>query len=384
MGGALCGVKIVELVGLGPAPFAAMMLADHGADVIRVHPLKPRADIPSINTPADILARGRPSIALDLKSDAGRALLLDLVAGADGLVEGFRPGVVERLGVGPAPCLARNPALVYGRMTGWGQDGPLADTAGHDINYIALSGVLAATGPAERPVLPLNLVGDFGGGGMVLAFGMLAGILSARGGGKGQVVDAAMTDGAALLSAMIHGFRAADAWQTAREANLLDGGAYFYGTYRCADDRFMAVGAVEPQFHALLLQGLGLDPADFDQRDQARWPEYRDRIAAAFASAPRAHWIAVFDGSDACVTPVLDWDEAIQAPHNQARGTFDTIGGVTQPAPAPRFSATPAPRPTPPRLPGADAGAALADWGIAPDRIAALYDAGVMAGWDRG
>lgn len=381
MTGALAGLRFVELAGLGPAPFAAMMLADHGAEVIRIHPLRPRRGIPSIDTAADVLARGRASIAVDLKSAAGKALVQDLVAGADGLIEGFRPGVTERLGLGPQDCLARNPRLAYGRMTGWGQDGPLADRAGHDLNYIALTGVLQATGPVDRPVPPLNLLGDFGGGGMVLAFGMLAAVLSAKATGRGQIVDAAMTDGAALLSTMIHGFRAAGAWKTARERNLLDGGAYFYGLYRCADGRFVAVGAIEPQFHALLLQGLGLDAAGFDQADELRWLDARKRIAAVFASQPRAHWQRVFEGTDACVTPVLDWDEAPDHAHNRARGTFIEVAGVVQPAPAPRFSQTPAAPPGPPHLPLAGAEACLARWSIAAERIADLQQRGVVQHW---
>ena len=298
MSGALDGLKVIELVGIGPAPFAAMMLADHGADVLRIHPIKPRAMVATMNTPADVLARNRPSIALDLKSDAGRAALLDLVAGADGLIEGFRPGVAERLGIGPEACLARNPALAYGRMTGWGQTGPLSDRAGHDINYIALTGVLNAIGPADRPVPPLNLVGDFGGGGLMLAFGMLAAILSARSTGQGQVIDAAMTDGASLLAAMIHGFRAGEAWGGARSENFLDGGAFYYGTYECSDGGFVAVGSIEPQFLALLLDGLGLDAADFHpQNDTQLWPQFRARLASVFATKPRDHWADLFADS---------------------------------------------------------------------------------------
>jgi alpha-methylacyl-CoA racemase len=372
---------VVELAGLGPGPFAAMMLADHGAQVLRLHGLRPRGGIASVDTAADVLARGRASVAVDLKHPEGRALALDLIAGADALIEGFRPGVAERLGLGPEAALARNPRLVYGRMTGWGQTGPLAARAGHDLNYVALSGCLAAIGPAERPVVPLNLVADFAGGGMMLAFGLLAALLHARATGQGQVVDAAMTDGAALVGAMIHGFRAAGDWRDAREANLLDGGAYFYGIYACADGGFMAVGPIEPQFHALLLQGLGLDPADFDQSDRARWPEARARLAAAFARQPRAHWEAVFQGTDACVTPVLDWDEAMAHPHNVARGAFVTVGGVAQPAPAPRLSATPAGVPVPPMLPVGPSAEALAGWGIPASRAEALEAQGVLGRW---
>ena len=363
MSGALDGLRVVELVGLGPAPFAAMMLADHGAEILRVHPPARRAGVASMNSTADVLARGRASVALDLKSEDGRATLLDLLAEADGLIEGFRPGVMERLGLGPGPCLARNPRLVYGRMTGWGQEGPLAARAGHDLNYISITGVLDAIGPAERPVVPLNLIGDFGGGGMLLAFGMLAGLISAARTGRGQVVDAAMSDGVALLSAMIHGFRAAGAWAGGRETNMLDGGAFYYGIYPCADGAFVAVGAIEPQFLAALLAGLGLEPTDFQpQDDRARWPEWRARIAARFRAHPREHWLRIFDGTDACVTPVLDWDAALAHPHNAARGTFIEIDGVAQPAPAPRFSETPAGRPTAPDLGNQNPQAILARW----------------------
>jgi alpha-methylacyl-CoA racemase len=383
MAGALDGLRVLEIVGVGPGPFAAMMLADHGAEVLRIHPPRSRAPLASLDGPTDVLARGRPSISLNLKEDAGREALLTLAAAADGLIEGFRPGVAERLGIGPDACLGRNPAMVYGRMTGWGQDGPLAQTAGHDINYIALTGVLSAIGPAERPVPPLNLLGDFGGGGLMLAFGMLAGILSARTTGRGQVVDAAMTDGSALLSAMIHGLRAGGEWPAGREANLLDGGAFFYGTYACADGGFVAVGAIEPQFFAALATGLGLDPAAFEPRDdRSPWPQFRQKIAAAFATRPRDHWAEVFAASDACVTPVLDWDEAQAHPHNRARGTFIESGGIAQPAPAPRFSATPADVPAPPSPP-ARQDDLLAAWGLSETDQDRLRQSGVLGGADR-
>ncbi len=380
MPGVLDGLRVVELAGLGPAPFAAMMLADHGAEVLRIHGPRPRRGIPSMDTAADVVARGRPGIALDLKHPDGRALALDLIAGADALIEGFRPGVAERLGLGPEVCLRRNPRLAYGRMTGWGQTGPLAERAGHDINYVALSGALAAIGPAERPVAPMNLVADFAGGGMMMAFGLLAAILNARTTGIGQVVDATMTDGAAVIAAMIHGFRAAGAWKTAREANLLDGGAYFYGIYACADGGFVAVGAIEPQFHAQLIAGLGLDPGAFDQTDRDQWPEARARLAAAFASRPRDAWARHFEGTDACVTPVLDWDEAPAHPHNVRREAFVTVAGVTQPAPAPRFARTAAPPPRPPMMPD-DPAAAIAGWNVPGDRIAELERVGVLGRW---
>ncbi|MCY1315142.1 Acetyl-CoA:oxalate CoA-transferase [compost metagenome] len=381
MTGVLTGLRVVELAGLGPAPFAAMMLADHGAEVLRVHPLKPRPGIPSIDTPADVLARGRRSVAVDLKRPEGRELVLDLVAGADALIEGFRPGVTERLGLGPETCLARNPRLAYGRMTGWGQDGPLSARAGHDLNYISLSGVLDAIGTAERPVVPINLVGDFGGGGMLMAFGLLAAVLNARTTGQGQVVDAAMSDGSALLSAMMHGFRAAGAWSNARESNLLDGGAYYYTTYCCADGRFVAVAAIEPQFHSALLQGLGLQTDEFDQADKTRWPEFRAHLARVFAGQPRDYWAALFAVSDACVTPILDWDEASEHPHNRARETFIKVAGINQPAPAPRFSATPASIPTPPVLPDGPVMETLATWGISSARVESLGANGVLGRW---
>ncbi len=378
-GGALAGLRIIEMVGIGPAPFAAMMLADHGAEVIRVHPLNARSDIPLMNTKFDVLARARRSLAIDLKTEAGVATLLDLVAGADGMLEGFRPGVMERLGLGPAACLARNPRLAYGRMTGWGQDGPLALTAGHDLNYVALTGTLHAMGPAgSPPPVPLNLVGDFGGGGMLLAFGMLAALLSVRSSGRGQVVDAAMTDGAALLSAMIWGFRAGGVWSDTREANLLDGGAWFYGTYVCADGRYIAIAPIEPKFNAALLQRLGLDPADWPQDDKALWPLLRARLAAHLTTRPRDDWAALFAGTDACVSPVLDWAEAPADPHNAARGTFIQVDGVTQPGPAPRFDATPAPIPAPPPKPGSHSAAILESWGIEPARIAFLKENGII------
>lgn len=381
MAGVLEGLRIVELAGLGPAPFAAMMLADHGGEVIRVHALRPRRGVRTVDTEADVLARGRRSIAVDLKRAEGRDLVLDLIGRADGVIEGFRPGVMERLGLGPDVCLQRNPRLAYGRMTGWGQTGALAARAGHDINYIALSGALSGIGPAERPMPPLNLLGDFGGGGMLLAFGMLAAVMQARTTGRGQVVDAAMVDGSALLSAMIYGFRAAGAWSDQREANLLDGGAYFYGTYRCADDRFVAVGAIEPQFHAQLLAGLELDPQSFNQGDEARWPDARRRIGEVFAAKTRDHWVSVFEGTDACVSPVLDWAEAPEHQHNRGREVFVKVGGIAQPAPAPRFSATPSPPPTLAGLPDAGSGELLAGWGIETERTSALLSAGVIGEW---
>lgn len=313
----------MEFTGIGPAPFCGMMLADMGAEVVRVARPGEKADR------FNVMHRGRSAVAIDLKSADGVEQALKLIDHADALIEGFRPGVMERLGLGPEVCAARNPRLVFGRMTGWGQSGPLAQTAGHDINYIALTGALHAIGRAtENPPPPLNLIGDFGGGGMMLAFGIVCGILEARQSGRGQVVDAAMTDGAALLMAMTYGMEAAGSWTNRREDNWLDGGSHFYDTYKCADGKWVAVGAIEPQFYALLLEKLGLQVAD------------AKALREVFLTKTRDEWCAIFEGSDACVAPVLDLDEAPKHPHNVARGTFIEIDGVMQPAPAPRFSRT--------------------------------------------
>ncbi len=332
MAGPLAGVVIVEFDAIGPVPFAAMMLGDMGAEIVRI--VRPgRAHSASADGPA--LGRGRRTVELDLKTEAGRDEALALVANADALLEGTRPGVMERLGLGPVDCHAVNPALVYGRMTGWGQTGPLAQEAGHDINYLALTGALHAIGPAERPIPPLNLVGDYGGGAMMLALGVVAGVLSARSDGPGRVVDAAMTDGAALLSSLFYTLSAAGQWINRREANLLDGAAPFYRCYACADGKHVAVGAIEPQFFAALLTGL--DVADWRavQHDRTRWPEMAAAFEAAFATRPRDAWADHFAGTDACVTPVLNLAEAPHHPHNVARQTF--VDGY--PAPAPRFAA---------------------------------------------
>ncbi|HEY7271735.1 MAG TPA: CaiB/BaiF CoA-transferase family protein [Actinoplanes sp.] len=341
--GPLAGVRVVELAGLAPGPFGCMVLADLGADVVRVD----RPASPSLDGP---IQRGRRVTVLDLKSPDGVAGLLRLVDHADVLVEGYRPGVAERLGFGPPVCLGRNPRLVYARMTGWGQDGPLAHRAGHDIDYLAVSGALEPLGRAgDRPHAPINLLGDFGGGGMLLAVGVLAALLERERSGAGQVVDAAMVDGSALLTAFLHGMLAAGAWTEPRGQNLLDGGAPFYDTYRTADGGFLAVGALEPRFYAALLTGLGLDRAvDLpDQYDRAGWPVLRRRFAERFAQRTRAEWTAVFAGVDACVAPVLGPAEAHRHPHNAARDTFVEVGGIRQPAPAPRFSRTPAATPLP-------------------------------------
>jgi alpha-methylacyl-CoA racemase len=339
MSGPLRGVRVVEFAGLGPGPFCGMLLADLGADVVRI-------DRPGSSGAAgtSLLDRGKRSIALDLKAPDDVAVVRALVARADVLLEGFRPGVMERLGLGPDELLAAHPALVYGRMTGWGQTGPLASTAGHDIGYIALSGALGASGrPDERPAPPMNLLGDFGGGGVFLALGVVAALLHARTAGEGQVVDAAIVDGTALLTTMIHGLLADGSWQDERGVNLLDTGAPFYDVYRCADGEFLAVGALEPKFYAALLTGLGLadDPALPDRADPAHWPALRERFTEVVATRTRAEWWAVFEGTDACVAPVWSLREAVDDRHNTERGVFVEVDGIAQPAVAPRFSATP-------------------------------------------
>ncbi|WP_199576868.1 CaiB/BaiF CoA transferase family protein [Bordetella bronchiseptica] len=380
MAPALQGLRIIEMVGLGPAPFAAMMLADHGADVVRVHAAHRKGGFPLLDSRFDVLARGRRSLALDLRAPGASELLLELVGAADGLIEGFRPGVMERMGLAPEDCLRRQPRLVYGRMTGWGQHGPLARQAGHDLNYLGLTGALHAIGAADRPPpVPLNYVADFGGGGMLLAFGMLAALLAVRGGAPGQVVDAAMVDGASLLASMFWGFRAGGGWSDRREGNLLDGGAYFYATYACADGRFLAVACVERRFHDLLVERLRLDPAVYTHdRDPARWPALRARLAALFATQPRDHWAALFEDSDACVTPILDWREAAHHGHAAARGAYVDVEGVTQPAPAPRLSATPAREPAAAPAVGAHSVEVLREWGMAPERVASALDSGLI------
>lgn len=380
MPGPLQGLRIIEMVGLGPAPFAAMMLADMGAEVIRVHQKGQRPEIPLMNTRYDVLARGRRSIALDLKAEGAVDIALDLISSADGLIEGFRPGVMERLGLGPDVCLQRNPRLAFGRMSGWGHSGPLASTAGHDLNYIALTGALHAMGPAdEPPPVPLNLVGDFGGGGMLMAFGMVTAILHAKMTGLGQVVDAAMTDGASLLAGMFWGFRAGGFWSDDRQANLLDGGAYFYATYTCADGKALAVAAIEEKFHAILLDRLGLDPAEFTHvKNPSAWPALRARLADLFRQRPRDHWADLFEGSDACVSPVLDWEEAARHEQMQARSAFVTVDGVLQPSPAPRFSHTPTAAPDGVARPGAHSMDILREWGISEERITAAAAAGTI------
>ena len=363
MSGPLAGLRVIELAGIGPGPHAAMTLGDLGADVVRVE--RPVPGFDATGGRPDHLLRNRRSVAADLKTDEGRDLVLRLVAKADVLLEGLRPGVAERLGVGPEQCHAVNPGLVYGRMTGWGQDGPLAQRAGHDINYISITGALHAIGRADqRPPVPLNLVGDFGGGAMFLVTGVLAALWERQRSGRGQVVDAAMVDGTSILVQMMWALRGAGVWTDQREHNLLDGAAPFYDTYVCADGRWIAVGALEGRFYQAFLTGLGLADADLPaQLDPSGWPVLRARFTEVIAGRTRDEWVAVFDGTDACVTPVLSFEEAPAHPHMAERETIVSIDGVPQAAPAPRFSRTPSAKPTPPRAPGADTGAVLADWG---------------------
>ena len=370
--GPLHGLKVIELAGIGPGPYAAMLLADMGADVVRVE--RPGPPASSVPPDKDVLRRNRRSIIVDLQHPDGVSMVLSMAARADVLLEGFRPGVTERLGLGPDDCWAVNPRLVYGRMTGWGQSGPLAPTAGHDIDYIAVTGALAAIGRAgEGPVPPVNLVGDFGGGSTFLVIGVLAALWEAARSGQGQVVDAAIVDGASSLTALLHGLMAAGQWTDQRGLNFLDTGAPWYDTYQTADGEWMAVGALELKFYAEFTRLLGLsdDVAAF-RNDSSMWPQLREAIAQAFSSRTRADWTAVFEATDACVAPVLSLTEAARHPHLAARDTFIDVGGVTQPAPAPRFSRTVAPTPTPPPAVGADTVDVLRDWGIADvDRLIA-------------
>jgi alpha-methylacyl-CoA racemase len=362
MAGPLQGLRIVELAGIGPGPHAAMILGDLGADIVRVDRPGKRGGVPPGNR--DSMLRNRRSVTADLKSDEGRDLLLRLIAKADVLIEGYRPGVTERLGLGPQDCAKVNERLIYARMTGWGQTGPRALQAGHDINYISLNGLLHAVGRKdERPLPPLNLAGDFGGGSMFLIVGILAALWERQNSGKGQVVDAAMIDGSSVLMQMMWGFRAMGMWSDERGTNMLDTGAPYYDTYTCSDGRYVAVGAIEPQFYALLLQGLGLDPAELpDQNDASRWGELRVAFTEAFAAQDRDHWAKVFDGTDACVTPVLSFAEVETEPHITERDTFFRDGDNLEPAPAPRFSRSIPPTPRPPGEPGADTEAVLRDW----------------------
>ncbi|MEM9465021.1 MAG: CaiB/BaiF CoA-transferase family protein [Actinomycetota bacterium] len=379
--GPLAGVRIIELAGIGPGPFCAMMLADMGADVIRVERSGAvRGGDPDV-PPADVMLRGRRSIGVDMKSPDGLEAVMKLVESADGLIEGFRPGVTERLGIGPEDCAARNPRLVYGRMTGWGQDGPYAQAAGHDINYIALAGALESMGRrGEAPVPPLNLVGDFGGGGMYLAFGMVCAILEARESGRGQVVDTAMVDGAASLMTFFHGFRAMGIWADERGTNMLDTGAHFYDVYECSDGEYVSIGSIEPQFYAELREKLELTDEKWDQQmSRSMWPELKDELAARFKEKTRDEWCEIMEHTDICFAPVLSMTEAPQHPHNVARGTFVERHGVVQPGPAPRFSRTEAEIQRPPAHAGQHTDELLTDLGYAADEIAALREAGSVA-----
>ncbi len=371
MSGPLKGLRIIEFAGLGPGPFACMMLADHGAEVIRIERPGGTRGGPESDTTTDILLRSRKRIAIDMKSDSGKAVLRDLIATADGLVEGFRPGVMERLGLGPDEMLTLNPKLVYGRMTGWGQTGPFAPMAGHDINYIALSGALHAFGrKGERPTPPINMMGDFGGGAMMLAFGMVAALLNVQRGGDGTVIDAAMTDGSALLMAMIYSFHGQGWWRDERGVNMLDTGAHFYDVYQTRDGKFISLGPIEPQFYALMLEltGLADDPSMQPQNDPAGWDTKRDRLAKVIATKTRTEWDEIMIGQDACYAPILSLSEAPDHPHNASRGTFVTAGGVKQPAPAPRYSTL---ETTPPEMPDRHTNTAqiLADLGYSDQKI---------------
>jgi alpha-methylacyl-CoA racemase len=378
--GPLTGVKVIEIAGIGPGPFAAMMLADMGADVVRVD--RSNAVGGDFSAPnQDVLNRGRRSIGVDLKNPDGVETVLRLVEGADALIEGFRPGVAERLGIGPEACHARNRALTYGRMTGWGQEGPWAHAAGHDINYISLAGALAHFGRAgAKPTPPINLIGDFGGGGMLLAFGVVCGVLEARGSGQGQVVDAAMVDGSAVLMTMMWGLRSLGFWNEELGSNILDTGAPFYDTYECADGTFISIGSLEPQFYAELLTRTGLAEEELPaQMNQGEWPVLRERFTALFKSKTRNEWCEILEATDVCFAPVLTMSEAAQHPHVVARKTITTdANGTEQPSPAPRFSRTPPEIQRPPAWPGQHTDEALTDWGFRPDEVAKLRDAGAV------
>ena len=381
--GPLAGVRVVELAGVGPGPFCAMTLGDLGADVVRIDrlPVPGAGPAEGVDTLTDgILGRSRRSVALDLKHPDGMATALDLVAGSDALIEGFRPGVTERLGLGPDVCLERNPRLVYGRLTGWGQDGPLAPRAGHDLDFVALAGALAPLGRrGTPPSAPLNLLGDFAGGGLLLALGIAAALLETTRSGRGQVIDAAMVDGAAYLMTMMYELLGRGAWTEEREANANDGGSHFYDTYETADGEYVAVAAMEPRFYAELLEKLGLADEDLpDQWDPQAWPALKQRLTAVFRTRTRAEWIEVFEGTDACVAPVLRMSEAPGHPHLAARGTFTTVGGVTTPAPVPRFSRTAATAGPPAPAAGEHTDEVLTEWGIPADRLAALHRSGAI------
>jgi len=380
MPGPLEGYRIIEIAGIGPGPFSAMMLSDMGADVVRVdraQNVRPRPSDP----PVDVLTRGRRSVAIDLKHPDGVAALLDLVEKADALVEGFRPGVMERLGVGPDVCLARNPRLVFGRMTGWGQEGPYSQAAGHDINYISLAGCLAHLGRVgEAPLPPLNLVGDFGGGGMLMAYGIVCGLLETQKSGKGQVIDCAMVDGSAALMAMFWSFRKNGFDETRRGVNLLDTGSHFYDAYECADGQYISVGSIEPQFYAELLRLTGLsDDAEFaKQMDRDQWPHLKERLGQIFRSKSRAEWCEIMEHTDVCFAPVLTMSEAAEHPHNKARSSFVEVAGTLQPTPAPRFSRTTVEIARPAAHPGEHTSDVLTDWGVPASQVEKLIETGAV------
>ena len=378
--GPLSGIKILEIAGIGPGPFACMMLADMGADILRVDRAgNVRDEMPEQPGP-DLLNRSRRSIGLDLKNPEAIETALQLVEQADALIEGFRPGVMERLGLGPDVCLARNPKLVYGRMTGWGQEGPMAHAAGHDINYVALSGTLEGLGrQGEKPTPPVNLVGDFGGGGMLMAFGVACALVERGFSGKGQVVDAAMVDGSAILATMIHSFNAMGVWQPERGTNLLDTGAHFYDTYETKDGKFISLGSIEPQFYAELLEKTGLAGEDLPkQMNRDEWPAFKERITEIFKGKTRDEWCEIMEGSDVCFAPVLTLDEAPDHAHVKARNTFVEVAGVKQPAPAPRFERTPPEISAPPPHPGQHTDEGLRDWGFSDEAISKLRASGAI------
>jgi alpha-methylacyl-CoA racemase len=380
--GPLQGIRVIELQGIGPGPFCGMMLSDMGAEVIRIDRAGNVSGVASDGPPIDVLARGRSSIGVDLKNPEGVEVVLRLIETADALIEGFRPGVMERLGLGPDECFARNPRLVFGRMTGWGQEGPYAMAAGHDINYIALAGALEPIGrQGEAPVPPLNLVGDFGGGGMLLAFGVVCAVVEAQRSGKGQVVDAAMVDGAASLMAMFHSMRALGVWNDERGTNLLDTGSHFYDVYECADGRYISIGSIEPQFYSELLRltGLEQDEGFAAQMDRTSWPDLKERIGAVFMTKTRDDWCEIMEATDVCFAPVLTLAEAPKHPHNQHRGVFTEIAGVTQPNPSPRFSRTKEMIQGPPANPGEHTDQVLSSAGYDPDDISKLRDVGAVA-----
>lgn len=381
--GPLKGVKVVEMAGIGPGPFSAMMLADMGAEVIRVDrktPARGRDAAIFKQDRADVINRGRRSVAVDLKAKGATEAVLKLVAKADVLIEGFRPGVMERLGLGPDVCLARNPKLVYGRITGWGQDGPLSNVVGHDINYISISGALGSFGPSDAPpVPPANLVGDFGGG-LGHAYGIVCALLEARTSGKGQVVDTAMCEVSGILAAYLFGLKAKGRWDAGRGKNMLDGGAHFYGSFECSDGKYISVAAIETQFYAALMELTGLknDPEFANQLDQGQWPKLRKKIAAFIKTKPRDHWCKLLEGTDACVAPVLDLDEAPKHPHNRARETYAKLDDVMQPTPAPRFSRTKPKLDLPPPFVGEHTDAVLKEWGFSSADIDTLKASGTI------